>query len=143
MANRWSWAPSARAAPKWSDEGGGTDVSPPVSPRGVLASIQGTMALLALGLPLVISAALPGWVFALWALAGGGLTGLAFPVAVACQQPERETTGRVAGTLYGGDLVGACLGALVASALLLPILGIPQTCAFVALVCVAGVAVVV
>jgi hypothetical protein len=48
--------------------------------------------------------------------------------------------GRVAGLIYGADLVGACLGAFLSSALLIPVLGIPQTCYAVALLSLAGVA---
>ena len=47
--------------------------------------------------------------------------------------------GRVAGLIYGADLVGACLGAFLSSALLIPVLGIPQTCYAVALLSLAGV----
>ena len=72
----------------------------------------------------------------LLALTAGGLTGMAFPVGVACVRGE---SGRVAGLLYGADLVGGCLGAVLASVLLVPILGIPQTCIAVALVGLAGV----
>ena len=39
-----------------------------------------------------------------------------------------------AGLVYGLDLVGSCLGALLASAFLLPILGIPGTCWALALI---------
>ena len=40
--------------------------------------------------------------------------------------------------LYGADLVGGCLGALLAAVLFVPVLGIPQTCAAIALVGLAG-----
>jgi len=40
--------------------------------------------------------------------------------------------------VYGADLVGGCLGALLSAVVLVPLLGIPQTCAVVALVGVAG-----
>jgi len=49
------------------------------------------------------------------------------------------STERVAGLIYGADLVGACLGAFLSSALLIPVLGIPQTCYAVALLSLAGV----
>jgi spermidine synthase len=142
-ANRWSWPDDAGSHPNPGDDGILWRIRPRCSPRAMLAWIGGTMALIGLALPLVISASPPTWVFGLYALGGGGLTGLAFPVAVACEKRERDGTGRVAGALYGSDLAGGCLGALVASALLLPILGIPQTCIVVALAGAAAVAVVV
>jgi hypothetical protein len=40
--------------------------------------------------------------------------------------------------LYGADLVGGCLGALLGAVLLIPVFGIPQTCAAIALVALAG-----
>jgi len=60
--------------------------------------------------------------------------GLAFPVAVVCLQMERGSAGRAAGFLYSADLAGACVGALLSSALLVPILGIPYTCLAIAAV---------
>jgi hypothetical protein len=44
----------------------------------------------------------------------------------------------VAGLLYGADLVGGCLGAVVTSTLLIPVLGLPATCYAVAALCLAG-----
>ena len=46
--------------------------------------------------------------------------------------------GRTAGLLYGADLAGGCLGALLGAALFVPVLGIPQTCATVMLAVLAG-----
>ena len=46
--------------------------------------------------------------------------------------------GRLAGLLYGADLAGGCLGALLGAALFVPVLGIPQTCAAIALAALAG-----
>jgi len=40
--------------------------------------------------------------------------------------------------VYGADLVGGCLGALLSGVVWVPLLGIPQTCVLVALVGVAG-----
>lgn len=40
----------------------------------------------------------------------------------------RGSVSRVAGLIYGTDLVGGWFGALMSSTLLIPILGIPQTC---------------
>ncbi len=65
---------------------------------------------------------------------------MAFPLAVALM---RGSAGRVAGLLYGADLVGGCVGALLAAVLFVPVLGIPQTCVAIALVGLAGLAVLV
>jgi spermidine synthase len=60
---------------------------------------------------------------------------MAFPLAVALM---RGSPARAAGLLYGADLAGGCLGALLGAVLLVPLLGIPQTCAAIALVGLAG-----
>jgi len=87
--------------------------------------------------PLIISSPIPAptLVFPLLALLAGFLTGMAFPLAVAL---TRGSTSRAAGTLYGADLVGGCLGALIGAGLFIPVLGIPQTCAAIVLVGLAG-----
>ncbi|HEY63599.1 MAG TPA: hypothetical protein G4O02_03410 [Caldilineae bacterium] len=79
----------------------------------------------------------PALVFPLLALGAGYLTGMAFPLAVAAVRGE---PGRAAGMLYGVDLVGGCLGAVLGAVFLIPVLGIPQTCAVIALMGIAGVA---
>ncbi|MGQ9459098.1 MAG: hypothetical protein ACUVS5_12555 [Anaerolineae bacterium] len=43
-----------------------------------------------------------------------------------------------AGKLYAADLAGGCLGALLSAVLFIPVLGISQTCAAVALAGVTG-----
>jgi spermidine synthase len=43
-----------------------------------------------------------------------------------------------AGALYGADLLGGCLAALVGATFLVPVLGIPQACALVAIAGLAG-----
>jgi len=60
---------------------------------------------------------------------------MAFPLGVACTRGEID---RIAGLLYGADLLGGCLGAVLASVFLVPVLGIPQTCVAVAMVGLAG-----
>jgi spermidine synthase len=87
--------------------------------------------------PLLISSPIrtPTLVFPLLALLAGFLTGMAFPLALAL---ARGSPSQAAGTLYGSDLVGGCLGALIGAGLFIPVLGIPQTCAAIVLVGVAG-----
>ena len=60
---------------------------------------------------------------------------MAFPLAVTLW---RSGGSHAAGVLYAADLVGGCLGALLGAVLLVPVLGIPQTCAAVSLVGLAG-----
>lgn len=107
-------------------------------PQMVLIGTQVGIALFACGLLGIGPLSPPAWAFPLLAVAGGGLVGLVFPLAVACTQGE---SGRVAGQLYGADLVGGCLGAALTGSLLIPVLGIPHTCLAVALVGLAGLAV--
>ena len=76
-------------------------------------------------------------VFPLLTLLAGLLAGVAFPLAVSLVR-NRGEAGQVTGTLYGVDLVGGCLGALLGAVLLIPLLGIPNTCVAVALVALAG-----
>jgi spermidine synthase len=105
--------------------------------RRALIGIQAAVALYSAVFPLILSLPIPApvVVFPLLALVAGALTGMAFPLAVALM---RGSAGRAAGLLYGADLVGGCVGALVSAVFLVPVLGIPQTCAAVALVGLAG-----
>lgn len=68
---------------------------------------------------------------ALNALAGF-LVGLEFPLANQIVLRSGAGIGATAGTLYAADLIGAFLGALAVSIVLLPALGIVGTCALVA-----------
>jgi len=79
---------------------------------------------------------LPAFAFSLFALMGGCLAGMAFPLAVALLF---DTPGENAGKLYGADLLGGCAGAFIGVIFLIPLLGIPQTCLVVMLVSIAGV----
>jgi predicted membrane-bound spermidine synthase len=90
---------------------------------------------LALSLPLGLPA--PGLTFPLLAGIAGVLTGAVFPLAAALSG-SGDQGGRVASLLYGADLMGGCVGALVTSAVLVPVLGVVQTCLVVALVGGAG-----
>ena len=112
------------------------------SVRRALVAVQAAVAAYSGVFPLLISLPIPApaLVFPLLALLAGYLTGMAFPLAVALM---RGSAGRVAGLLYGADLVGGCVGALLAAVLFVPVLGIPQTCVAIALVGLAGLAVLV
>jgi spermidine synthase len=64
----------------------------------------------------------------------GLLVGMEFPLAnriYLISPPETVELSRVAGTLYASDLLGAWSGAMVASVILIPVLGVLQTCGLV------------
>ncbi len=119
--SRWT------ASRKWSARG---------VRRGMLLFLGG-MALCAGALPLILGVSLPApaVLFSLLTLLVGALAGATFPLAVRLTEGE---IGQAVGSLYGADLAGGCLGALLGATVLIPLLGIPQTCAAVALVLLAG-----
>jgi len=82
-------------------------------------------------IPASLSASLVVVLLALNALAGF-LVGLEFPLATQIVLQSGATVSATAGTLYAADLVGAFLGAMAISIVLLPALGIVGTCALVA-----------
>jgi spermidine synthase len=105
-----------------------------------LALLQLVLALYAVALPLLFawSPRLPPLVYALLALVSGLLGGAIFSLAAVQAQSAGHGAGQVAGYLYAADLIGGCIGAVVAAGLLVPVLGIPQTCAAVALLSLGG-----
>jgi spermidine synthase len=128
------------AAKRTPDAAGSSALGWAKRPLRVLIAAQGVAMLYALLLPFALlkAAALP-WPnlsFPLLTLVAGFLGGMDFPLAA---ELTKGSVGRVAGLIYGADLVGACLGAFLSSALLIPVLGIPQTCYTVALLSLAGV----
>jgi spermidine synthase len=66
--------------------------------------------------------------FPLLAFFAGFVGGLQFPLANALWLAEMPGAARAAGYTYGVDLLGSCVGAMLASTLLVPVLGIPQAC---------------
>jgi spermidine synthase len=96
---------------------------------GMVAGAGLLSLLLSLGIPA------PQVTFPVLAMMAGGLTGMAFPRALAMTSGRRD---RVVGLLYGADLLGGCLGALLGSVFLVPVLGIPATCVAIGLVGLAG-----
>jgi spermidine synthase len=106
-------------------------------PRRVLIAVQGVVVVYSGLLPLILSlpTSIPAAVFPLLALLAGGSAGTAFPLAAAL---VRGSPDRVAGALYGADLIGGCGGALASALLFVPVLGIPQTCVAILLVGLAG-----
>jgi spermidine synthase len=127
----------------------------------VLIAVLAATALYGALLPFLFSipsaaGGVPKLAFPALALLGGLLGGVVFPLASTLGIASRgsQPTGQSAirnqpsaisdrlsatgGLLYAADLAGGCLGALLGAALLIPILGIPQTCAVIALLAAAG-----
>jgi spermidine synthase len=109
---------------------------PRAAKRLLLGALMGltlgsAVILLLFSLPVPVPAAVFPLLGLLLAFAGG----MAFPAAVAMMP---GWPGTATGSLYGADLAGGCAGALLGALLFVPILGIPQTCAAVALIGLAG-----
>lgn len=104
--------------------------------RRALLALMGALSAGAAVLPFLLERPLPAAVFPLLALLAGGWGGAVFPLAL---QTEPGDVGRAAGRLYGADLAGGCLGALLGGAFFIPLLGILQTCGVIALLGAAGI----
>ena len=105
--------------------------------RSLLGAVMVGLAFYMWLLPLILQA-LPtsaSWLVPALALLGGSLVGGAFPLAVKLSTGE---AGHRAGLIYGADLIGGCLGALLTAVLWVPLLGLPTTCLVVGLWVVAG-----
>jgi spermidine synthase len=72
--------------------------------------------------------------FALLTFVSGLLNGLDFPLATEAFRAVNRRAERSAGMVYGLELLGACLGAALASAVVVPIIGIVACCLLAALV---------
>jgi spermidine synthase len=66
--------------------------------------------------------------FPLLAFVAGVVGGLQFPLANDLWLAEMPGAARAAGYTYGADLLGSCFGALLTTALLVPVFGIPLAC---------------
>jgi spermidine synthase len=76
-------------------------------------------------------------VFLIMSFLSGAWIGLQFPLAtkIYLGTPARgETFGHTAGLLYGADLLGGFLGGLFGGILLLPILGLKESCFMMAMI---------
>lgn len=79
-------------------------------------------------LPLCVGVLLPNmttFVFPMVTLILGGLVGAEFPLASQLYYTDVHST---AAALYSSDLLGGCLGALLVSSILIPVLGISAVC---------------
>jgi len=112
------------------------------NPRQALAKLEAVLCGYWVIFPLLLGALFggrtwPDWeiiAFLLLANLGGGiLVGAEFPLATAISFTQKGQVGRTAGSLYAADLVGAFLGSILVSVVLLPTLGIAQTCLLIIL----------
>jgi spermidine synthase len=67
-------------------------------------------------------------IFPLLPMIAGFIGGVQFPLVNRIYVSAGKAPGRAGGLTYGLDLVGACIGALVGAAFLIPVLGISGTC---------------
>lgn len=74
-----------------------------------------------------------GSIFSFFPVVAGFIGGLQFPLANKICLREGDKVGQTAGFIYGLDLLGSCTGAFLAGTLLVPIVGIFQTCLWVAM----------
>jgi hypothetical protein len=84
------------------------------------------IAVLALAMPAGLRI---GWLIPVLMFGLAGLVGMQFPAACRLETADAATT---AGRLYTADFVGACLGAMLASTLLVPLVGVATACALTA-----------
>ena len=82
-------------------------------------------------LPIVFFGKNIGWSFSLISILAGFLVGLEIPIVyhlyIKSANLSKISPSKIAGQLYCLDLIGACLGALVAPLVLIPSCGIPPT----------------
>jgi len=109
---------------------------------GLAFLIAGYAVLLPLLLPLLnrmggsaVSLAMVKVIIALLTLVLAVLVGMQFPLA---NRLEFDGTARGAARLYAADFIGACLGALLACTLLIPLIGVGGVCLVTALLNCAG-----
>jgi len=104
--------------------------------RRDLAAVVLALAVYAAALPLLLqgagrleeavsSAAAGSAVFSILAFVPGALVGMAFPLA---GKVDFQGASLTAGRLYAADLVGASLGAILVSTLLIPLIGVTAVC---------------
>ncbi len=89
--------------------------------------------LIALALPLAASVRSPAVVFLIFStftFFGGLINGVDFPLATSCCMAINKNAEKSTGLVYGVELFGACLGAVFASVVIAPILGIIACCLF-------------
>ncbi len=100
-----------------------------------LAAVQLSIALLAVLIAVILPRAAavqaPAVIFMFFSVltfSAGLINGVDFPLSAACYMALNRSAERTAGTVYGIELFGACAGAALASAVVVPVLGIVACC---------------
>lgn len=78
------------------------------------------------------------FIFAFLPVIAGFLGGYQFPLANKICLGESQNVGKITGFLYGIDLLGSCIGGLLAGIILVPLLGIIQTCLVLSIINILG-----
>ncbi len=66
--------------------------------------------------------------FSMLTFSAGLINGIDFPLSLACYLALNKKADQTAGTVYGVELFGACLGAILTSAMVAPVFGIVSAC---------------
>ncbi len=99
----------------------------------IMAMTAGAMVFM---LPLVAGLKAPAVIFVLFSgltFTAGFINGIDFPLTTACYMGLGKGAEKSAGHIYCAELIGACLGAITASALVAPVMGILACCFLAAL----------
>jgi spermidine synthase len=121
-ASRWLSAAPTSSVPRW------------LRSLLVAAAIEGVALVAFLPVAQHLTLRVPGvLVFGAWLLLTGVWLGCAFPLAGRLAPAEESDTSATAGLLYAADLWGAACGALVTSAVLVPLIGFLPTLAMTSL----------
>ena len=100
--------------------------------RGLLIKLEVSIGLFCCVLPLILTrlyAPIHSYIgFPILFFIPGMLIGLEFPLASSVYSGSKEAVGQTAGALYAADLIGGWLAGMLGGILLLPILGLFQTC---------------
>ncbi len=83
---------------------------------------------------LLVSLYLPAPIFYMFAMLAGIGAGAQFPLAAKMAQPKGGAIGKTAGLIDWADHFGAFFGAALTGVILIPILGLTETCAIIAVV---------
>ncbi|UCF61823.1 MAG: fused MFS/spermidine synthase [Anaerolineaceae bacterium] len=115
-----------------------------VREKRVLLSLEGSMVIFWIIIPIILynlyvnftSALISGWAQGLLLIlnaVGGFLVGSQFPLANKMLLDGRDKLKGSAGILYASDLVGAFVGSIVVSVVLIPVIGMIRTCLLAAI----------
>ncbi len=94
----------------------------------LIAILAGLIAVVLPGAAAVPSSTIVFLLFSTLTFVAGLINGIDFPLSAACCMALSRRAEKSAGTVYGLELFGACIGAALASAVVAPIFGITACC---------------